>query len=456
MHLNKILALSLFTVLLSPAVSAAPSNGAEQKNNGTNSFLNSEFVRTSVWPGVGPFQQDTDNKLVDPTGNRLIYSLTGDQINTCQLEIRGGTSEAQSILNLQMSTDFLLESFGIKPAQIHAVNEEIKKNSKLLTGNNYNPVQADIAPFSVSLQNLGVNEGTDSPVYRVIVKNEKIASGSSETDKAEGKQTEAANAEENAPDNNMTTVKSEENIAEKNDEQITDSSNPVNPQHEEQKSSDLKKQSQEQKEESVTMFDTATRNPANQASAGMEEDHKVISNRNNDEVKSAKHVPAKPLTKEEAQKKNFCTIIENWQAVKKVAVKDRDTKMLGDVLAGKALLRQSDAIKWLADNHKYYDMTPGGANVEDVVALPGKDRYAVFAEVKENTKYIDEESGQVLQASDDTYKVNYTIEKVGQKWLITDSALVKNAADKAKQKASLQKASPKAGSKRASSTTRTH
>jgi len=64
----------------------------------------------------------------------LTYSVVGKRINSCQLELHGGANEAQCMLNLQMSVDFLLEGLGVKPAQIHIVNADLNKKHNLLTG----------------------------------------------------------------------------------------------------------------------------------------------------------------------------------------------------------------------------------------------------------------------------------------------------------------------------------
>lgn len=94
------------------------------------------------------------------------------------------------------------------------------------------------------------------------------------------------------------------------------------------------------------------------------------------------------------------------------------------MLSGRALVRQTDAIKWLQANKKYYDMNPRSVVVDRFNELTKGQKYAVYAQVKESSKYMDEPTGQVIKDSEDTYNVNYTIEKSGDKWLISDSAIV--------------------------------
>ena len=184
--MNIIFALILSIVFCSNAMAlqiGSSNNVSEDEIGNLNAFLNSDFVRTSVWPGIGPFQNTANNRLTDPTGNQLTYATSGKQISLCQLEMRGGTNEAQCMLNLQMSVDFLLESLGAKPAQIHIVNSELSKSSKLLMGNNYNPVHTTVAPFIVSLQNLGINAGTENSLYRIVIANQNLSSGDLEISK---------------------------------------------------------------------------------------------------------------------------------------------------------------------------------------------------------------------------------------------------------------------------------
>jgi len=120
----------------------------------------------------------------------------------------------------------------------------------------------------------------------------------------------------------------------------------------------------------------------------------------------------------------FSKAIQNWQDIKKIAVRQRKTEDLAQVLAGRALIRQTEAIKWLSNNHKYYDMTPKGISVERFNEITPGQKYAVFVEIKEVSKLMDDTNNQVIKETDDSYKVNYTVEKINGNWFITDSAFV--------------------------------
>jgi hypothetical protein len=352
--------------------------------------MKSDFIRSSVWPGIGPFDSVAANesesagssqtvKLTDPSHNLISCATTGNEINTCELELHNSISDSQGLLNLQIGTDFLLEGLGVKPKQIHIVNQELSKKSSLLTGNNYNPVSVIIAPLTISFQNLGKKEGTNSPLFRVAVLNQrgnKEKSGASES---------ATNTEETKP-------------------------------------AEIDAASLSNKGEPQPEISSAGQSPTIIASPPTEDTNKEATESGTAANKSPQ---SKPLSANEALKKQFLDLIANWQRIKKIAVRQRETNELNQALSGKALVRQTDAIKWLASNHKYYEMLAQGAVIERFEPIVQGKKYAVFAEVKEKTKFVDDSTNKALKQSDDTYKVNYTIEKIGSHWLISDFALIK-------------------------------
>lgn len=123
-------------------------------------------------------------------------------------------------------------------------------------------------------------------------------------------------------------------------------------------------------------------------------------------------------------KSEFVQLITDWQRVKREALLANKTEKLEDVLAGKALSRQISAINWLVSHHEHYDMAPKSVSVDQFTEiLPGK-KFMVAAQVHEGYKIVDEQGNKVLKEVDDTNRVNYTVEKIGGKWMITDSALL--------------------------------
>lgn len=358
------------------------------------SFLRSEFVLGHTWPKLGPFKSDDAHPytLVDSADNRLVLSVVGNDIMACQLDLSGATSE--NVLKLEMSTDFLLEALGLKPSKIHELNLGLEKDVTQLKEHNAHPFSFSSAPLLVVIDRQaqstpGSAKSVSAFTIKVLnnatpVKEELTHTPSQPSLDAQENRTSSLGKTERIA---LSTERSPA-IASKNSEKLDRTANTG-------KQSFLSKNGESN--------DLAATSP---------------------QKTSAENA----LGKSTQSKQDFLQIIQTWQGVKKQAVRQRDTSKLSQVLAGKALIRQIDAIKWLASNHKYYDMTPEGASVDHVLELvPGK-KYSLSAQVKEKTKYIDEASGQVLKETNDTYNVTYTIEKVTGRWLITDSTLNKSVS----------------------------
>ncbi|MGH9553777.1 MAG: IMS domain-containing protein, partial [Terriglobales bacterium] len=129
-------------------------------------------------------------------------------------------------------------------------------------------------------------------------------------------------------------------------------------------------------------------------------------------------------------KDQFNDLINNWQRVKKAALFDLTARDLNSVLSGKALTTQLGAIKWLQDHHKHYEMDAKSVAVDHYVELVRGQKYAVYAKVIESSKYIDDTNKEVLkEVDDDSYTVNYTVEKSQDHWLITDFSKLTNSGN---------------------------
>lgn len=142
-------------------------------------------------------------------------------------------------------------------------------------------------------------------------------------------------------------------------------------------------------------------------------------------------VPVKqpPQVTTDTLKQEFADTIRGWQTIKKAAVRNQDPSELSKILSGKALDKQTVAIGWLVKKKDYYDLTPKGVIVDHYEELSQSPRrFAVFAQVKEMSKLIDQTTGKQLSESDDQYNVKYTIERTGDHWTINDSDLVKPGA----------------------------
>jgi ARC6-like, IMS domain len=124
-------------------------------------------------------------------------------------------------------------------------------------------------------------------------------------------------------------------------------------------------------------------------------------------------------------KVTFKDLVQNWQKIKRNAVKNRDISELPNVLSGHALAVQTGGIKWLSSKHQYYEMVPMAVEVNSVTELVKDKKYSVIATVKESSKLYDDQNNQLLREAEDTYHVNYTVEKEGDKYVISDSSIIK-------------------------------
>jgi hypothetical protein len=126
-----------------------------------------------------------------------------------------------------------------------------------------------------------------------------------------------------------------------------------------------------------------------------------------------------------SKKETMRSLIENWQKVKRNAVKNRDITQLNTVLTGHALSVQTNGVKWLSTNHKYYEMVPKNVAISSVTEVEPNKKFTVLATVKESSKLFDEQGNKLLREAEDTYLVKYTVEKQGDKYFISDSSIEK-------------------------------
>lgn len=124
-------------------------------------------------------------------------------------------------------------------------------------------------------------------------------------------------------------------------------------------------------------------------------------------------------------KTTFKDLVQNWQKIKRNAVKNRDISELPNVLSGHALTVQTGGIKWLSSKHQYYEMVPMAVEVNSVNEVVKDKKYSVIATVKESSKLYDDQNNQLLREAEDVYHVNYTVERDGDKYVISDSSIIK-------------------------------
>lgn len=328
-----------------------------------DAFKNSALVSKGGWPGVGPFKTTADGEFADDRNNKLRLDLTGDQITRAEMVL------ANKKLSGTVPKDLI-------DVEMHVdfLLEAVGLKPKRIQDLNAQLTQNKAALFRTDAPTLNLTTGR---YYVSLEKRQNEASGN--TDLVVAVNSLDADKriirQHSAPENGTTALVP-----------IPTSTRLLNP----------PTKLPPDKPPSTSVKPPATSTPLANSTAG-------------------------PL------KEQFAALIGNWQKIKKVAVRNRDAAELQVVLSGKALVRQTDAVKWLTSNHKYYDMNPKGVVIDQFTEISPARKYMVAAQVREAYKFIDEPTGKVLKEVDDVNKVNYTIEKLGNKWVITDSALLSTA-----------------------------
>lgn len=383
----------------------------------------SALIKTGGWPGIGPFKGD-GNEYVDAGQNRLKIESAKDKITSAELRLNNQNKNT-AIFNLEMSADFLLESLGAKEARISDFNGQLEKSRvQLLQSSEAKPLNLSAGSYVVNMH--PEQDKTAADKYSFVIKvsgkdagsdllkqhASDTATGSTETDTTPSRVASNPDKPSDTTENGWETTRRTTTTATSKTSRTTIASPPGLSFGIETPKATRTTASTTTKIATASPTRPATTNPNTASSQPTSTDSS-----NPDEASAA---PAAPTS----LKDTFRDVIFNWQKLKKVAVRQRDTSELSTVLSGKALIRQSDAIKWLQSNKKYYDMNPRSVVVDRYNELVKGQKYAVFAQVKESSKYMDEPTGQVIKDSEDTYNVNYTIEKSGDKWLISDSAIV--------------------------------
>jgi hypothetical protein len=361
----------------------------------THSFFQSDLIRTVCWPGVGPFKGDTDpNDLADPQENKLTLQSTKDKLTSAELFLMHQPGNSQGFINLQMVMDFMLEALGAKDKKISDFNAYLDKNKAKMVkkkATDPNALTTTTGPYLISIeQGTGANSNESS--YLISV---KIKDATTDFFTRHGVDVVVNPSED--------TIKVSKGSGTNTTAIIATNTPPVK-----------------------RPPDSAATKPAKQAPPR--------------EVKEVKEVKAETgQTSGDSLKQEFVDTIRGWQTIKKAAVRNQDPSELSKVLSGKALDKQTVAIGWLVKKKDYYDLNPKGVTVdryEEISQSPK--RYAVYAQVKEVSKLMDQTTGKQLSESDDQYNVKYTIERSGDHWTIYDSDLVKpgggTTADQSKGK----------------------
>jgi hypothetical protein len=367
-------------------VAAASSDGlSNSQENGKDSgpisaldpFLDSDFVRMSPWPGIGPFTAVSANEphlLTDAYQNRLNLSVAEGKITSLELELLGDRNGGRPFTNLEMSLDFLLEGLGFKPTKIHELNIDLESNLDQLTGKEPKRFKCVIDQLTVRIE--PSEASAKKRTFRI-----KLASSAKSLAEPDEKIADKTTAEERPPEKQLPTP----SLA------------------------------------NVDTRDEKSKERHNESAAALAKP----------ERETSETTPDKQLAlanKDAALKQEFLDLIKRWQGIKKTAIRQGQTTELSQILSGPALAQQTTAVKWLSTNHKYYDMTPESATVEHFTQVVAGKEYVVSCQLKEHRKFIDGTNGRILKDSEENNHVIYTVKKMGNNWLIEDSNIVKPAA----------------------------
>ncbi len=329
-------------------------------------FKESDLIKSPIWPGVGPFTDQGDNQYSDQAQNRLKLTVADTKVTAAQLALSNQPA-SQTFLHLQMSVDFLLEALGARAQKISDFNKQLEQ-SKDQIGRSSAPINLNAGNYIVAIQQ------PDKSNYLITVNN---------------RQTNKKVVSDLQSQPSTTVSSTQSDIGGWNDIAGSNNSAPLRP----------------------SIASTAASKSAATASG-------------NQQPATASTSPAG----QDMMKDLFLELIKRWQQIKKVAVRQRQSADLAQVLSGSALTRQSNSIKWLSTNNKVYDITPRTLQVDRYIALEPGRKYAVYVKIKELSKLMDATTNAVVKESEDSYNVNYTIEKIGDQWFISDSAVISASA----------------------------
>lgn len=326
-------------------------------------FAASSLISRTSWPGLGPFKAQADSRdgFMDEANNTVKLELVDGKIVRAVLTLAAKSGEGgggYDLLDIEMSTDFLLEALGARSNKIVSFNNSLEKNREIVAAASAPPLNLTAGRLSVTIERVGTAGSVQVAV--------------------------------NSLDANKAVINEHANpgVAKQPGDKTVESP-----------AGNL---------DGINIWKPATPGDKTKTTGGTNTSQK------------------QPAKAGQNRNEEFTQVIRKWQQIKKEAVRKRDASHLSDVLAGKVLVVQNNAVKWLVNNHRYYDMTPKGVSVEKVQEQAPGQKYLVTAKVSESSKYIDEASGQVLKETDTPYVVDYTIEKISDKWFITGSALLSN------------------------------
>ena len=368
-----------------------------------SAFQNSDLLRTSAWPGVGPFTAESDNKYIDPQDNKLKLHIDGDHVTACELLLNNQNGSKQSILNLEMTCDFMLEALGAKGNKISEFNTYFEKNKDKIAAskaNSENQVKTSSGTYTIALA--GAGPASNSVLIQVISKNKVLTDEQSLASSISTAKTE--------PTDETPVVASVGSASSSTINSTTRSATA--------KAGITKTSSVKPTNVTATTTTATTKTSSKPAVKPIKPETTVAT------TEPVKTEAQQPATKDPLRDE-LAGAIRSWQTIKKSALKDRNPAGLSKILSGALLTRQTDSIKALTESKHYYELTPKGVVVEKYTELSSSpQKYSVYAKVMELTKIMKDGATKPEKETDDTYSVNYTVERSGDHWTISNSLLL--------------------------------
>ena len=342
-----------------------------------SALTGSDFIKTGGWPGVGPFAQDKTegDALVDEAKNKLKVKLSGEDVTHAELLLVNQPPKPNQLLAVQMTADFLLEAVGAQSGKIADFNSALLQNQEKLSSGEDATVNLKAGTYVVQIQKKPAQDATvpGNVAYLIALDNSKApVVASAATPKVDNTNFSifTPNAGSQASSNTTPTTIS-------NPSKTAPSSNSATA------SSTAK---------STTPSTTKTT------------------------------IASKPPT-EDLLHRQFSNLINNWQQIKRSAVKTRQSDSLSRILGGKALSTQNNAIQWLLDNKKFYEMTPLELKIVTYREVTPGSKYEVDTYIKERRQLMNANTMKAEKDSTSAYNVVYTVEKIRGSWLITDTRM---------------------------------
>lgn len=364
-----------------------------------SAFQNSDLLRTAAWPGVGPFTAESDNKFIDPQDNKLKLHVDGDHVTACELLLNNQNGSKQSILNLEMTCDFMLEALGAKSNKISDFNTYFEKNKdKIATSkaNSENQMKTSTGSYTIALAG-GGQSASNSVLIQVTSKNKVLTDEQSLASSISPAKAEPVDE---------PTVASTASTASTTAARTTPT-----------KSTTAK----------AGVTKTTTIKPATTAASSKPatKPTKIEKTETTETTPETVKTEPQPAATKDPLRDELAGAIRTWQTIKKSALKDRNPAGLSKILSGALLQRQTDSIKALTESKHYYELTPKGVVVEKYTELSSSpQKYSVYAKVMELTKIMRDGATKPEKETDDTYSVNYTLERSGDHWTISNSLLL--------------------------------